>query len=65
MVYVEDVFTFSKNMKGHICHCEQFFWRIQEAILKVKKTNCSFGHSIKFLGHVVNQTGIKVDTGKI
>lgn len=32
----------------------------------IKVTKCSLGHSeIKLLGYGVNQTGIKIDTGKI
>lgn len=62
MGYVDNVLIFSDTLE----HCRQVFERIKEARLKLKVTKLSFAQSeVKLLGRLVNDTGVKVDNGKV
>lgn len=66
MVGVDDFVSFSDTWEEHVEHCMQVFKRIKQEIRKPMVTNCSFAQSeVRLLGHVVNYTGVKVDTDRI
>lgn len=66
MVYIDDVFIFSKSIEEHLEHCRQVFEKIGQAGLTFRVSNCSFVHpETTLLGHFVNPGGVQVDIEKI
>ena len=66
VVYMDDVLVFSKDMKSHLQHLEIVLSRLKEHKLYVSPKKCDFiKKEINFLGLVVEQKGIKVDTKKV
>ena len=66
MVYIDDIIVFAKNFNELLERLEKVLIRMREADLTLKPEKCSFGlRKIKFLGHVVDSDGIKMDPDKI
>lgn len=64
-VYLDDIIIFSKTFEEHIDHLDRVLTRLAEVNLKVKLKKCSFcKKEIKFLGHVVSDSGVSVDPEK-
>ena len=64
--YLDDLVVFSKSFSEHLTRLETVFLRLQKANLKLKTNKCFFAkQSIKFLGHIISQEGIKPSPGKI
>lgn len=63
--YLDDVVIFSRTMTEHLGHVQVVLERISRANLKLKIKKCSFAqNSLKLLGHIVSEAGIKVDPQK-
>ena len=66
MVYIDDIIVFSETLPEHFQKMRQVLSRFRENNLKVKLTKCQFvKSSIKFLGHIVDQNGLKPDPDKV
>jgi len=58
--YIDDIIIFGRTQSELLDRLDQVLTRLQEHGLKVKPTKCSlFKTEIKFLGHLVNESGIK------
>ena len=66
IVYLDDILIFSTNQDEHLCHVSEVLNKIKEAGLKINPEKCQFlKKETKFLGHIINREGIKVDNVKI
>lgn len=66
MVYLDDILLFSRTLDEHFRHIEIILQRIRDNCLKLKAKKCFFlKEEIKFLGHVINSSGILPDKDKI
>ena len=66
LVYMDDVITPSRTFEDGIIRLEHILERLTHANLKLKPSKCTlFQKEIKFLGHVVSESGITTDPEKI
>lgn len=64
-VYLDDILVASSSPEEHLHHLELVLEKLTEYDLYAKPTKCKFNQSeVKFLGHIVNQDGIKPDPAK-
>lgn len=64
--YLDDIFVASKTEAEHIQHIEKVFDRLTRHNLSINLAKCEFGkNQIKFLGHIVNATGIRPAQEKV
>ena len=65
-VYVDDMMVKSEIREGHFEASNKFLARIERYNLRLNPKKCIFGVTLgKFLGHIVSERGIKVDSYKI
>ena len=66
LVYLDDIIIFGKSFEEQLARLREVFGRISSANLKLKPTKCSlFRRSVSFLGHVVSEQGISMQTEKV
>lgn len=66
MVYIDDVVVFSRSLDEHFLHLIEVFNRLIQANIKLKLSKCHlFKSEIKYLGHIVNRSGVKPNYEKI
>ena len=66
IVFIDDILIYSKTKKEHEVHLRQASELLRTEKLYGKFSKCEFWlEEVKFLGHVVNKDGIKVDPSKI
>lgn len=67
MVYVDDIFVFSKTAAEHAEHCRAILATLNRWNMKVNTAKCKFGFTtIKCLGHQVSAGGaVQVDPDKL
>ena len=66
MVYLDDILIFSKTIEEHYKTLEEVIQRIGKAGLRINPEKCNIlKKEIKFLGHIINEEGIKTDPNKI
>ncbi|MDI9312425.1 MAG: RNase H-like domain-containing protein [Limnohabitans sp.] len=66
LLYLDDICVFSTNFKEHMERLESIFICLSNAKLTLKPSKCKFlMREIKFLGHIINESGIVPDSGKI
>ena len=59
-VYIDDVLVASPSVEEHHRDLERVFQRLQQHGLLLRPDKCCFGaSSVKFLGHIVDSTGIR------
>ncbi|GKC08109.1 putative reverse transcriptase domain-containing protein, partial [Tanacetum coccineum] len=66
IVFIDDILIYSRNEKEHEEHLKTILkmWKKEELYAKFSK--CEFWiHTMKFLGHVIDSSGIHVDPAKI
>ena len=64
--YLDDIIVFSPNEQDHLRHLTEVFDRLRKFGLKMKMSKCEFMQpEIKYLGFVVNQSGIQADPDKV
>ena len=65
LVYLDDVIVLGCNFSDHLSNLIEVFKRLRAAGLKVKPAKCDFfKKSVKYLGHVVSESGIATDPVK-
>ena len=65
LCHMDDVLIFGKNVQEHDIRLEQVLLRIQAAGATLNQDKCQFHKSsLKFLGHLVDATGIRPDPDK-
>lgn len=66
LVYIDDIILFSKSFEKQIENLREVFERVKAANLKLNPKKCIlFKKQVKFLGHVVSESGISTDPDKI
>ena len=64
--YVDDLVVKAKNPLKHLVHLRQVFERCREHNLTMNPSKCAFGVSSgKFLGFLIHQRGIDLDSTKV
>lgn len=65
-VYVDDMLVKSLKISNHVKYLDKSFWLLRRYKMSLIPLKCMSGvTSIKFLGYMVNQRGIKVNPKNI
>ena len=65
LVYLDDILIFSATVEDHLVRLRDVLDRLKNAGLQIKPSKCHLMRkSIKYLGHVVSEHGIKTDPEK-
>ncbi len=63
-VFMDDILVYGDSMEQHDAQLEKVMQRIDQAGLKLNKEKCSFRQSqLRFLGHLINQSGVRQRSG--
>ncbi|GJX06056.1 reverse transcriptase domain-containing protein [Tanacetum coccineum] len=66
IVFIDDILIYSRNEKEHEEHLKTILELLKKEELYAKFSKCEFWiNTVKFLGHVINSSGIHVDPAKI
>ncbi len=66
LVYLDDVIVFAKTEEDMLSRLDTVFGRLLGAGLKLKPRKCAlFSTKTEYLGHVVSESGIKVNPDKV
>ncbi|GJS77350.1 putative reverse transcriptase domain-containing protein [Tanacetum coccineum] len=66
IVFIDDILIYSRNEKEHEEHLKTILELLKKEELYAKFSKCEFWiHTVKFLGHVIDSSGIHVDPTKI
>lgn len=66
LVYLDDIIIYSANFSSHLQHLDQVFERLWRHGLKLRPDKCRLlQREVTFLGHVVDQHGVRPDPGKV
>ena len=66
MVFIDDIFVYSKNEEEHKEHLRLVLRKLREHQLYAKFSKCEFWlKEVGFLGHVISGEGIVVDPTKV
>jgi hypothetical protein len=66
LVFFDDILVYSSTMREHIQHLQITLDILQSHQLHVKREKCQFGQmEVKYLGHVISQEGVLVDSEKV
>ncbi|GJW23174.1 putative reverse transcriptase domain-containing protein [Tanacetum coccineum] len=66
IVFIDNVLIYSRNEKEHEEHLKTILELLKKEELYAKFSKCEFWiHTVKFLGHVIDSSGIHVDPTKI
>ncbi|GKA19327.1 putative reverse transcriptase domain-containing protein [Tanacetum coccineum] len=66
IVFIDDILIYSKTKEDHEVHLKLVLELLKNERLYAKFSKCKFWlQKVHFLGHVVNHTGIHVDSSKI
>jgi len=65
-VYLDDIIICNWTFEEHLNTLKEVFRRLREARLQLNPEKCRFCvNQIKYLGHIVDQEGIRTDPGKV
>ena len=66
MAYLDDIIVKGDDVASSLLHLREVFRRIRSAGLKLKPSKCElFRREISYLGHVINENGLKTDPKKV
>jgi hypothetical protein len=66
LVFFDDILVYSSTMQEHIQHLQITLDILRSHQLHVKREKCQFGQiEVKYLGHVISQEGVLVDSEKV
>ena len=66
LVYLDDIIVYSPDFTTHVKHLEEVFERLWKNGLKLRPDKCRLFHrQVKFLGHIVDQKGVRPDPDKV
>ncbi|MCG8113674.1 MAG: RNase H-like domain-containing protein, partial [Candidatus Thiodiazotropha taylori] len=66
LCYLDDVIVFGSSFEVALENLKAVFERYRQANLKIKSSKCAlFQTEVSFLGHIVNESGIKCDPTKV
>ena len=62
LVLFDDILIYSNTWAEHLLHLRAVFEALQQHVLFLKKSKCSFGKpSVGYLGHVILAQGVTMD----
>lgn len=65
MAYLDDIIVVGESFEDHVANLSQVVKRISDANLKLNLEKCIlFQKEVKFLGHVVNESGVSTNPYK-
>lgn len=65
-IYIDDILIFSKDAKTHLEHVETIFNELNSLGISINfEKSHFFQKEIKFLGHILDEKGIKADKAKL
>ncbi|MCG7876441.1 MAG: pol polyprotein, partial [Candidatus Thiodiazotropha endolucinida] len=66
LIFLDDILVYSQNFQEHLERLEAVFSRLKQHGLKLKPSKCEFFKTkVKYLGHVVSESGVQTDPDKI
>ena len=66
VVYLDDILITGRNKQEHLSNLGKVLTKLEEAALRLNKDKCRFMQSeVVYLGHVIDNTGIHPDKGRI
>lgn len=67
LVFLDDIVIYSRSKEGHVQHVTtKVFQLLEQHKLYVNQKKCEFGRTqVAYLGHVISQEGVSIDTDKI
>ena len=66
IVYLDDIFIFSKTLEEHMMHIRMVFEKLREEKLLINLKKCNFvKKELVYLGFVVSAEGLKMDPEKV
>ena len=66
VVFIDDILVYSKSREEHECHLSIVLQTLKDKLLYAKLKKCEFWlHKVSFIGHVVTNDGISIDSGKV
>jgi len=66
LIFIDDILVYSKTEEEHEKHLRIVLETLRSNQLKAKFSKCHFWQSrVKFLGHIISESGISVDPSKI
>ncbi|KAJ9544945.1 hypothetical protein OSB04_024652 [Centaurea solstitialis] len=66
IVFIDDILIYSKTKEDHVEHLREVLEILRKEQLYAKFSKCDFWlQEVRFLGHLVNREGIKVDPAKV
>ena len=66
IVFIDDILVYSRTMEEHELHLKIVLEKLREKELYAKFSKCVFWlRKVIFLGHVVSDDGISVDSSKV
>lgn len=66
IVYLDDIIVLAPNFSQHHNNLEEVFKRLKNANIKINPKKCKLlQKEVAYLGHVINEEGIKIDPEKI
>ncbi|XP_049357897.1 uncharacterized protein LOC125822529 [Solanum verrucosum] len=66
IVFIDDIMVYSRSEEDHANHLRQVLQILRDRKLYAKFSKCEFWlRSVAFLGHIVSDKGVRIDTQKI
>ena len=66
VIYLDDIFIFSRDREEHVRHVQEVLKRIRENDLFCKPEKCKFFQKkIEYLGHIISEGHVEMDTTKV
>ncbi|KAK3560548.1 hypothetical protein QTP86_010956 [Hemibagrus guttatus] len=66
IAYIGDILIYSSSYDDHVCHVRMVLTRLRQHQLYIKAKKCEFHkYSITFLGYVISQRGVEMDSRKV
>ena len=65
-IYLDDILVFSPDLTSHVQHLIQVITILHENGASINFDKCKFNQTeIKYLGRIINSTGIRPDTSRV
>ena len=65
LVYLDDVIVYGESFEQMLKNLQAVFDCLAKAGLKLKPKKCTFAKEVRYVGHVVSQSGVSTDPDKI
>ena len=65
IVYLDDIFIFSKTLEENFIHIRKLFDKLREEKLLINLKKCSFVKELVYLGFLVSRKDLKMDPEKV